>query len=318
MIVLETFPIYDGITSDDLKTWNFSFFYSMPFSFRKLVYAHQFFSDIDLLKLYLPYTSNHADWKNPDEIVSRIKDVLPSIKKKLDAGWHVDLPFQGYENYLTSLPPQLEPSQASAELVECAIPDFDERLSITKNILQISQNNQQDLILIEAPQHQNQYENCKNKVVGLVEGYNFSYQTLLENHNRSPLWFGKDQHMTQFGAIIASVETAQLLADKLNIDINREALVYYQSYFFRDYTLVHEDDSVTLTLIPENIEAITDVDFIWTVTLDGQEVFKIEEKGKNELSFTLPEPNGRYYIHIVIHNPVSDYYLRGGFSLVLE
>ena len=40
LVVLETYPIYDGLTREDLKPWNFSFFYSMPLSLRKIIYGY--------------------------------------------------------------------------------------------------------------------------------------------------------------------------------------------------------------------------------------------------------------------------------------
>jgi len=124
--------------------------------------------------------------------------------------------------------------------------------------------------------------------------------------------------MTQFGAIIASVETAELLAHTLNIEMSPEMLNYYRSYFFSDYTLVQEEDFVSINLTPENNESLLNLDFKWEVFLDGESVYKIEEKGKNELKFTFPEPTGDYFIHIMINNPDRDYYLRGGFDLILE
>jgi hypothetical protein len=60
------------------------------------------------------------------------------------------------------------------------------------------------------------------------------------------------------------------------------------------------------------------LDFKWEVFLDGKSIYKIEETGKNELRATLPEPVGTYFFHIMINNPDSNYYLRGGFNLVLE
>ncbi|MDO9546325.1 MAG: hypothetical protein Q7J07_06200 [Pelolinea sp.] len=318
MVVLETFPIYAGLTQEELKPWNFSFFYSMPFSLRKLIYSHQFFSDGDLLKFYLPYTSNHADWKNPGLLISRVKDEVQAIKDKVEAGWHVDLPHQGYENYLKSLLPHEKPSKSSDAIASCPTPDLEKRLSVTEDILRISRKDSEGLLFIEAPQYINKHENCRDQTVDLIERYDISYETLLKDQDRSLLWFGDDQHMTQFGAIIATVETAQILADQLNIGINRDMLAYYQSYFFRDYTLVQEGDTITLNLIPENVETIQDVNFTWNVSLNNESILKIEEKGKNKLNFTLPEPTGNYFIHIVIHNPAGNYYLRGGFDLVLE
>jgi hypothetical protein len=316
-IVLETFPIYSGLLQDELKPWNFSFFYSMPFSLRKLLYGFQFFSSDDLLKFILPFTSNHADWKNPNAALVRVKEGLGAIKEKMQADGHIDLPYKGYENYLRSLPPQTSVPFAPIPAA-CSIADLEARLAAAEEIMQISRERGQKLTLIEAPQYLNQYENCSGQVIDLSVQYDIPYHTLLKEHYQSPLWFADDQHMTQFGAIIASVETARILADQLDIAWNKEMLAYYRSYFFLDYTLVQEEDSVTLTLIPEDLEAIQDVDFTWTVSLEGEAFSKTEEKGMNSVSFSLPQPTGSYFIHVVIHNPISDYYLRGGFNLVLE
>ena len=316
-IVLETFPIYAGLSQDELKPWNFSFFYSMPFSLRKLAFGFQFFSSDDLLKFYFPFTSYHADWKNPDAALARTKEGLGVFKEKIKADGHIDLPYKGYENYLKSLPPETS-GAVSADAENCSIQDLNARLSAAEEIMRISQERGQKLLLVEAPQYLNLHGNCTEQVSDLSERYAIPYQKLLEENYHSPLWFADDQHMTQFGAMIASVETARLLAEELDIAWNKDMLAYYRSYFFHNYTLVQEEDVVTLTLIPENPEAIQDVDFTWTVSHEGEAFSKTEEKGKNSLSFTLPQPTGRYFIHVVIHNPISDYYLRGGFDLVLE
>ena len=316
-IVLETFPIYGGLLQEDLKPWNFSFFYSMPFRLRKLVYGFQFFSSDDLLKFILPFTSNHADWKNPKAVLTRIKEGLGALKTKLEAKGHIDLPHKGYENYLKSLPPQTGES-APPIPVDCSISDLAARLAAAEEIIQMSRERGQRLALIEAPQYINLHESCSEQVIDLSAQYDIPYYALLTEQFHSPLWFADDQHMTQFGAIIASVETARILADQLDIAWNKDMLAYYRSYFFLDYTLVQEGDTVTLTLIPEELEAIQDVDFTWTISLEGEAFSKTEEKGMNSISFTLVQPTGNYFIHVIIHNPVSDYYLRGGFNLVLE
>ena len=318
VVVIETFPIYSGLDQKNLKLWNFSFFYSMPASLRKLIYSHNFFSDGDLLKFYLPYTSNHSDWKNPDILISRVKTEFETIKNNWGSDPSVELPHKGYENYLKSILPGQIQSKAPNEIGSCPISDFEDRLSVTEDILQISQKHSGDLIFIEAPQYINKYENCRGQAINLIESYDVSYETIFNDQGRSPLWFGDYQHMTQFGAIIVSVETAELLANKLNIEMNPEMLNYYQSYFFSDYTLVQEDDFVSINLIPENNESLLDLDFKWEVFLNGESVYKIEKKGKNELKFTFPEPTGDYFIHIMINNPDSDYYLRGGFDLILK
>ena len=317
-VIIETFPIYAGLTQENLKPWNFSFFYSMPISLRKLIYSHNFFLSRDLLKFYLPYTSNHSDWKNPNILISRVYTELETIKNNQGSGSSLELPHRGYENYLRSLLPGQIQSKTPDEIASCPISDFEDRLSTTEDILQINQKHPEGLLFIEAPQYINEYENCRDYAIDLIEGYGVSYETLFNDQGRSPLWFGDSQHMTQFGAMIASVETAELIAQELNIEINTVALDYYRSYFFQDYTLVQEGDSLRINLIPDNNEALVNLDFRWEIFLNDESVYIIEEKGKNELEYTLTEPIGDYFIHIMINNPAINYSLRGGFDLVLE
>jgi hypothetical protein len=318
VVIIETYPIYAGLTENELKPWNFSFFYSMPISLRKLIYSHNFFSDGDLLKFYLPYTSDHSDWKNPDIPISRAYTELKTIKDNQGSKKQVELPHRGYENYLRSLLPGQIQIKAPDETASCPIPDFEERLSVTEDILKINQKHSEDLLFIETPQYINEYENCRGQVIDLIESYEVSYEALFNDQARSPLWFGDDEHMTLFGAIISSVETAELLSRKLNIQMHPEPLNYYRSFFFQDYNLVHEGDNLSINLIPVNNETLLDLVFQWEIFLDGESIYKIKENGRNKLKYTLPEPTGDYFIHIMITNPARDYSLRGGFDLILE
>jgi len=318
VVIIETFPIYAGLTQQDIKPWNFSFFYSMPISLRKLIYSHNYFLDGDLLNFYLPYTSNHSDWKNPNILISRVNTEFETIKNNQGLGNYVELPYRGYENYLGSLLPGQIQSKTPDKIVYCPISDFEDRLSVTEDILQINQKHREDLLFLEAPQYINEYENCRGQAIDLIENYGVSYKTLFSDQDRSLLWFGDTEHMTQFGAIIASVETAEFLAHELNIQMSPENLNYYRSYFFKDYTFTKEGDDISINLIPANNEALMNLVFQWEISLDGESVYKIKEKGKNELKYTLPEPIGDYFIHIMINNPTSDYSLRGGFDLILE
>ena len=318
VVVIETYPIYAGLTQIKLTPWKFPFFYSMPMSLRKLIYSHNFFLDGDLLKFYLPYTSDHSDWKNPDIPISRAYTELKTVKDNRGSEKHVELPHRGYENYLISLLPGQIQIEAPDKTASCPISDFEGRLSVTEDILQINQKHSEDLLFIETLQYINKYENCRDQAMELIESYEVSYETLLNDQARSPLWFGDDEHMTLFGAIISSVETAEILSRELNIQMSPEVLNYYRSFYFRDYTLIQEGDNLSINLIPVNDEALNDLVFQWEIFLDGESVHKIKEKGKNKLEYTLPEPTGAYFIHIMITNPAREFSLRGGFDLVLE
>jgi len=312
LIILEANPIYSGLPIDDLKSWNYSFFYAMPFSTRKFFYAHRFFNDTDLVNFYLPFTSYHADWKNPDQARERRNEALDMLKQRIDNEWHIALPYQGYENYLVSLPLETE-QEINLVTGNCSIPDFDERLQITETMLQAAEQDGQQVVIIETPQFENPFTNCREQTAELAAQYGVEYITLLNDAPRPPLWFGDDEHMTQFGALIASVETAQNLADMLDIAINQEMLAIYQRYFFQNYSLERDRDVVTVTLFPENLQAMADMHIAWYVTHNGESFLEVEEIGMLNLSFTLPEMDGKYFIRTVMFDPAIHYYLRGGF-----
>jgi len=313
LIILEANPIYSGLPTNDIRSWNYSFFYAMPFSVRKFFYAHRFFNDEDLLKFYLPFTSYHADWKNPDQAKERRAEVLETLKQVIETDWHFDLPYQGYENYLVSLPldTELDPDM---EAGDCPILDFEERLTVTESILQNAKEDNQPVVIMETPQFVNPFARCRDQVVELAANFGVEYVPLMENDPRPPLWFGDDEHMTQFGALRASVETAQYLADALDIAINKEMLEIYQRYFFSDYTLDQDGNAVTITLIPDNPQALADMHFDWYVRHKSESYLEEEGIGMLELSFTLPETEGDYFIRVVMFDPAIHYYVRGGFS----
>ena len=317
-VIIEPYTIYAGLTPQNLKPWNFSFFYSMPIGFRKLKYSHDFFTDGDLLKFYLPYTSSHSDWKNPNLFFSRVDSELESISDLRDFFKPVELPHKGYENYLKSLTPWELEIESPGQNDPCPIPDFEDRLSVTEDILQKSNKHLGELFFIETPQYINKFENCRAQAVNLINRYEVPYTILFKEQDLPLLWFGDHQHMTQFGAIIASVETAEFLSDELNIEMNAEALNYYQSYFFIDYTIVQEGEKISINLVPYDKETFTDLIFKWEVFLNDKSILRIKAKGKNEITYTIPEPIGNYFIHIVIVNPTGNYPLRGGFDFVLE
>jgi len=317
LIILEANPIYSGSPSDEVKSWNYSFFYAMPFSARKFMNAHRFFGDDDLLKFYLPFISYHADWKNPDQVRERAKKALELLKQWKKAEWQIELPHKGYENYLVSLPLEAE-QEIYMESDNCSIADFEKRLEITEAMLQAAEQDGQQVVIMETPQFVNPFSDCRDQLAGLAERYGVAYVSLLDNAPRPPLWFGDDEHMTQFGALIASVETAQYLAETLDISINKEILALYQRYFFRDYTLEREGDRVTITLIPEDPQAMADMNIAWYATHKGESFLEEEEIGMVSLRFTLPETEGKYFIRTVMFDPAIHYYVRGGFTFVLN
>jgi len=169
-------------------------------------------------------------------------------------------------------------------------------------------------LLIEAPTVSNYCECCKNPTYELLDSYGVSHFELFENIDPASLWFRDRGHVTQFGAVIASIETAQFLSEKLDIVMNQEALKYYKSYQFKEYTLKKDDKSVSINLVPFDEEASKNLDYQWAVLRDG-EIIHEEIQGGNQFNFTLPDPKGNYLIRVKINNPDGDYELLGEFSV---
>lgn len=317
LIILEANPIYSGSTADDIKSWDYSFFYAMPFSAHKFIYAHRFFDEDDLLKFYLPFTSYHADWKNPEQARERAYEALELLRQRIDADWQVELPYQGYENYLVSLPLETEYA-IDVDSGACPIPDFNERLQITESMLQAAAQEGQAVVIMETPQFVNPFTGCREQTAAMAARYGVDYISLLDDAPRPPLWFGDDEHMTQFGALIASVETAQYLADRLDIAINKDMLAIYRRYFFSDYTLEREGDMVEITLFPDNPQAMANMTITWYGMHNGESFLEEGEDGMVTLEFQLPELDGKYFIRVVMFDPAIHYYVRGGFTFVSD
>ncbi len=313
VIVMESYPIFDGLAQDELKPWNYSFFFAVPSLFRQMQYAQQFFSTDNLIYFYLPFTIFHADWKKPESVMADIKDAWTTLV--IEKG-EVELPQQGYANYMESLP-QLKPGASEKQPpTDCPITDMEERLAVVRKIIALSEASQPRLMFVEAPQLLNDFEACREQVIDGTRAEGGDYQVLLQGKGRSRLWFGDHEHMTQFGAIIASVDLAQLLSQKLDLPVNEDALAYYRTYFFKDYTVTRTDDEVTVRLLPYDKSTAGSLKYKWMLfSSDGQKVDAKTGIGKNEMTFTLPDPQASYYLHVEIFNLSGGYFLRGDFEV---
>ena len=315
MVIIESYPIFDGLAQEDLKPWNYSFFFAVPSVFRQMLYAHQFFSIENLVYFYLPYTLYHADWKNPGGIIHRVEETVTALTS---GKGQLELAHKGYFNYMESLPPLKAGALEYDPPAACAAADLKQRMETANEIMRLDAENTPGLMFVEAPQLVNEFEACRREVIAAIRKQGGDYQVLLQDQGRPRLWFSDHEHMTQFGAVIASVELAQLLAEKLDLEVDTQALAYYQTYFFNDYTINRDGREVEVNLIPYDSEAVSDLYFTWTLHRDGEEVDKIEGLSRNELTVTLPASDGKYYFHVEIFNPAGAYLLRGDLNIPEE
>jgi len=312
MVVIETYPIYDGLSQEELKPWNYSFFFAVPSVLRQISYAHHFFSADNLVYYYLPYTIFHANWKELGDVAERVVERVGMLKAAENA---LELPHQGYFNYLESLPP-LEAGASSIDVpAECPLSDLEERLAATKDLIELDKQTEESLVFIEAPQLLNDFEACRTEVIQQIESYGGDYAVLLQDQARPRLWFGDHEHMTQFGALVASVELAELLADRLGIPLDEQALAFYRSYFFKDYTLTRSGSQVNVKLMPYDDELSSNLYFKWTLYQNDEPLDVSEGTNQNKLTVNLPEAEGTYYLDVMIYNLSGGYSLRGRFNV---
>jgi hypothetical protein len=308
-VVIGNNVIYGGKNQSELEPFQFSFFDSMPFSLRKMNYVFDFFSYENLIKYFFPITADHADWKTPAKPIKEAVTLLGGKNSQ------VVLDDQGYLSLTTPLLPGEVQMNEVGDPNTCPVPDINDRLTITEDVLRINASHSSTLLFMEAPTTSNIFKGCQSQIFKLLENHGISHYQLLDNTVYSLLWFRDSNHLTQFGAINASLEAAQILSEKLNIDMNPQALEYYKSYQFKDYTIKHDGNSINVNLIPFDKAASKNLNYQWEVFWNGKLIHKVEIQGGNEFDFALPDSSGNYLIKVTINNPAGSYDLIGKFSL---
>lgn len=268
-----------------------------------------------LMNFYLPFTLNHAIWKEPAALFSIISEEWVATLERWSAGGRVALSEKGYVNYLRSMLPDQMGTEGEAESVSCLTEDLTERLAVVEEIIHISREEPGGVIFLEAPQVANAFEGCRPQAEDFFERQDVPHAVLMDNRPLPLLYFGDDEHMTMFGAVIASVETAEHLSRELDIPMKPEELSYYRSYIFTDYVVEQSGDQLYIELVPAAPEALKDLVFTWEISIDGESKWKTEKVGKNAFSYTLPQADGEYFVYVLINNPTGPFYLRGGFTI---
>lgn len=306
-VVIETGVIYSGKNQDKLEPFQYSFFDSMPFSLRKLVYIHDFFSYSNLIKYYFPFTMVHAEWKTPAKPINRLLKSFGGEKTK------VGISNKGYYQIVDPILPDAVRLGEVEENENCPIYDLNERLASAEDIIQFNKPQSSKLIFIEAPTFPKSHKGCESQSQALFAKYEVSNYQLFSDTDPSLLWFHDASHLTQFGAIIASLETARLLSYELNISMDADMLAFFESYKFQGYTIDRNGKNLAISLMPFDEEAANNLTYSWQVIWKGKPIYEEDIQGDGDFAFTLPEPEGDYLIKVKINNPAGAYSLGGEF-----
>ena len=308
-VVIETTVIYGGVNQPDQKPLQFSFMDSMPFSLRKVGYLLDLYSFKDLIRYMFPFLAQHTDWKTPNILINKIINFPDKNSQP------VELKDQGYYQLTDILPLEWEQKNEFKEPETCPAADLSDRLEAANDVLKADASDPSRLLFIEAPAYRNRYQLCQKPTFELIDGQGVPHYELLDDVDLPNLWFHDPTHMSQFGAVIASIDTARLLSKELDIEMNPEALDYFMGYRFRDYVQTREGRTVHIELIPFDLEASKNLTYQWEVYSDGVRVSEKEDQTGSEYSFTMPNEQEEYLIMVKINNPDGDYVLVGEFSV---
>ena len=163
--------------------------------------------------------------------------------------------------------------------------------------LKLMQSDPSKLLFIEAPAFKNRYKLCQSPTFELIEDHGVPHYELLNDADLPNLWFHDRTHMSQFGAVIATIDTARILSDDLNIEMNTEALEYFMSYRFRDYVHTQDGKTIDIKLIPFDQEASKDLIYRWEVYSDGEMIFEDKNQSGSEFHVYDSEYSGRLSDH---------------------
>ena len=237
------------------------------------------------------------------------------MKGRILDGSSYEFPDKGYVNYLKSLlPRQIEPRPTGISDA-CAVDDLDDRLGVVAEILKTDREHPESLLFIESAQFVNPYAACRDAVKKTIENGGQEYIQLFPNQPRPLLWFGDEEHLTQFGATAASIETALILAERMDTSADQQQLDFYRQFVFDAYDLDIGEEYIRLELLSADRALVEDLIFNWTVAGNGEEALSVQEAGKTEVEFSLLGDVSEYFIRVVIHDQDGRYYLRGGFDL---
>lgn len=309
IVVMESTVIYGGVNQPGEKPLQFSFLDSMPFSLRKVKYLLDLYSFDDLTKYVFPFLAQHTDWKTLNIPIGKIlnyfnqNEQIPELKD------------QGYYQLTDILSSEWIQNNEFQQPKTCPAADLDDRLEAAREVIEFDASDPSKLLFIEAPAYRNRYGLCQSPTFEVLEQNSVPHYELFNADDLPNLWFHDGTHMSQFGALVASIDTAHILADELDIKMNSEALEYFQSFRFRDYVFSRDGKSVFIELIPFDQAASKILTYQWEVYSDGERINKEEFQNSSEFMFRLPDEQQDYLIMVKINNPAGDYELVGEFSL---
>lgn len=298
LVVLETFTL--DLTQPVAPPLIFPFTDAGYWNLNKLAVINRFLPR-DIRYTAIPSLRAQTDWNHPGDFFSKmVKQLEPkSSYINPELGAMIDPEPLSEAEYLTAL---------NSPATTVINPQAENRIYLDK-FVELCKENDIKLLLVTAP-------------IMKITGETFTYYTpfdvtsyakekgidllTFDISNFNKMHFANVDHLSVFGSVIISVDTALEISKILDLPVDQDQIDYYRSFYFSDFTFSQKDEQYTLTLIPERPDAnlrykftLMDSDYKALSSTDWQQSNQYQVKTANDIvhiQVLITETSGEYQV----------------------
>jgi hypothetical protein len=303
LVVLETFTL--DLTRPVELPLIFPFTDAGTWDLNKLAVLNRFLPR-DILFTAIPSLRAQTDWSHPGDFFTKMAKQLKPKSSKIDPelGAMTDPEPLSEAEYLAALDSPVTTVNNS---------QVENRIYLDK-FVELCKENDIKLLLVTAP-------------IMKITGETFTYYTpfdvtsyakekgidllTFDTSNFNKMHFANPDHLSVFGSVIISVDTALEISKILDLPIDQDQLSYYQSFYFSDFSLSRKDDYYTLTLIPERPDAALRYKFT-LMDSDYKALSSTDWQQSNQ--YQIDSANNIVHIQVLIAGPSGEYQIKGYFN----
>ena len=302
MVVLESFPM--NFTDLVIPPIIFYFTDSGFWDSNKL---HVLAMNLNRNNLYtaFPVLHNSIDWNTPSKNYQKMISVFTTKTAPIDpALGYVRIPIILTANEMNTA---IRTTEADSKT------SLDENLKYLNKFVNLCEKKNVQLLLTTVPpikifgdsfKYYVPFDAEKYATENQIEYLKFNVSDMNELHYSDP------SHMNDFGSVNISIQAAQAISKKMGIPINQDKLSYYNTFLFSGYTLIQKGEQYTFNLIPKDVNAPLEYQFVVKTNSDGQVITSTDWQSSNQIQFLLPD-SSTYTLGIQVRNQQGDFKVSG-------
>ncbi len=309
LVILETYTL--NLTEFPSPALVFAFTDAGSLNANKVAAAAHFIPLKDISTLF-PLIHTRVDWNDPSAFAAKLTGRTFAGEGEIDprlgyAPVYSIISAADYESALTT--PALTPANP-----------VDKNALYLQKFIDLCRKNDIQVMLVSAPYLRIPAEKLPFyttfDLAPVVEQYQLPWLRL-DREGLTQLHFSDSNHVSDFGALEVSIDTALEAAAVLNVPVDLQKLAFYQSQLFAGYTLVPNGAGYNFRLSPRDPAAPLEYKFTLTDSAREEQYFETEWQTESALNFSLPAA-GDYWLQVNVRNPANSYTLFGEFPLTSE